>query len=43
MRKCVCVYAKLSQTQVDKTEALSGVVMASDPELLDGRGQRFWL
>ena len=44
MRKSVCVCvcarararAKLSQTQVDRTEALSGV--ASDPELLDGRG-----
>ena len=37
----MCVYAKLSQTQVDRTEALSGV--APDLELLDGKGRGFWL
>lgn len=36
MSECVCVYAKLSETQVDRIEALSGV--APDLELLDGRG-----
>lgn len=35
----VCVFAKLSQTQVDRTEALNGVAMVRVPGLLDGRGR----
>ena len=40
--KCVCVFAKLSQTQVDRTEALNGVTMVHVPGLLGGRGRGCW-